>query len=244
MRITRIYYPEHLSVASEITLSEHASHHLTNVLRLTMDAAVVLFDGSGAEFMGQIILIKKKSVAIKINQRIEKNNESPLFIHLAQGISRSEKMDFTIQKAVELGVSEITPVWTEYCNVKLNQAAVEKRMAHWQSVMISACEQCGRNVIPKINFPKSFELLVNDDTGKLCLILHQTAEEKLKDFRIKEKSVTILVGPEGGFSEKEVVLATHNRFHALQLGPRILRTETAALAAISVLQYCGGDFCN
>lgn len=243
MRINRIYQPVKLHINSEIELTPDAANHLITVLRLKINTAITLFNGDGFEYDAIITDIQKKSVTVTVNQSNEKNTESPLFIHLGQVISRGEKMDFTIQKAVELGVNKITPIISERCNVKLDIKRQQKRFIHWQKVIISACEQSGRTIIPALNPIISINDWIKQCREKSKLILHPHTDSKNSAITSDKRSTTaLLIGPEGGFSETEIQLAKENDFRCLQLGPRILRTETAALAAIAVLQATSGDF--
>jgi 16S rRNA (uracil1498-N3)-methyltransferase len=232
--MTRIYQASELSPHSTITLDEFASHHLARVLRATIGDKVILFNGQGGEYSGVIQQINKKTVMVDLKEFIARDVESSLEIWLAQGISRGEKMDYTIQKAVELGVSKIIPLFSERCNVKLDSERSEKRIQHWQSVMISACEQSGRNRVPEIIMPQSLENWLPNVQADFRLVLSPYAECKLKQLAIPSKArVVLLIGPEGGLSDQEISLAVTHGFQALNLGPRVLRTETAAVAAIT-----------
>lgn len=240
MRITRIYQPINLIENQIITLDNHASHHLLNVLRLKSGTTLIIFNGQGGEYQAELINIEKKQAKIKIKNFSAIERESSLHIHLAQGISRGEKMDYIIQKAVELGVTEITPLFTEYGNVHLNEERLKKRVAHWQAIIISACEQCGRNHLPKINLPQRLFNWLPNCHDEFKLILDPQANKKISEYN-KQNSVTLLIGPEGGLSDHEIAEAKRNNFLSLKLGPRILRTETAGLAAVAALQALWGD---
>lgn len=239
---TRIFQAIPLSVGSVIQLDESASHHLARVLRASVNDAVIVFNGQGGEYAGVITRIDKKSVTIAIEKHATREAESPIDIWLAQGISRGEKMDYTIQKAVELGVKKIIPLFTERCNVKLDNERSEKRLLHWQSIIVSACEQSGRNHIPDILQPQSLDAWLETVKADYCFVLSPHTGQKLKTLSVPEQaSVVLLIGPEGGLSEREIERARLRNFLALNLGPRILRTETAAVAAITSLQCCFGD---
>lgn len=247
MRLTRIFYPYKIDINTDIVLDTKASNHLLRVLRLEIDASLTLFNGDGGEFFAKISAIKNHCAVVKIIEFISKTVESPLKIHLAQGIGRGEKMDYVIQKAVELGVYQITPLFTEYCNVKLNEERAEKKISHWQPIIISACEQSGRNYLPKIAAPQNLinwleHDVISENKNPLKIILDPSASSSLTDIYNNHSEVTILVGPEGGLSANEIELAKKHNFIGIKLGPRILRTETAALAAISALQTKFGDF--
>lgn len=242
MRIPRIFYPHKIGFNTEIILDISSSNHLLNVLRLELNSSVILFNGEGGEFTTKIIALKNHRAIIKVMNFTSKDVESPIKIHLAQGIGRGEKMDYVIQKAVELGVYKITPLFTEYCNVKLNEEKIEKRLAHWQAVIISACEQSSRNYLPQINAPQNLTNWLNQKNDSLKIVLDPKATTSLAKISAIPSEVTVLIGPEGGLSTNEIELTQKNNFKAASLGPRILRTETASLAAISVLQAKFGDF--
>jgi len=209
------------------------------VLRLSAGSAVQLFDGSGSEFRGELLEVGKKSVIVELHERVTGMPESPLRIHLGQGLSRGERMDWAIQKATELGVTQITPIISERCEVRLNDERADKRLAHWRQIAISACEQCGRSVLPVIHPPMSLRdwLPVEAD---LKLVLHPVAAPLTSHAR--PQTLAFLIGPEGGLSESEVEQAANQGFQPARLGPRVLRTETAPVVALSVAQQLWGDF--
>jgi 16S rRNA (uracil1498-N3)-methyltransferase len=236
----RIYQTVSLTLHQILQLDDQASHHLARVLRVNVGDSVVVFNGQGGEYNAIIERIDKKSVTVQLLEFSAREAESPLEICLAQGISRGEKMDYTIQKAVELGVTQIMPLFTERCTVKLDLPRSEKRLAHWQSIAMSACEQSGRNRIPHILAPQS----LNTWTPKAdyCFVLSPLAANKLKAYSVTNPTkVILLIGPEGGLSEREINGVIEQGFLPLSLGPRILRTETAAVAAITALQCYLGD---
>lgn len=241
MRIPRIYQAQTLQTNTSITLDEHAAKHVARVLRLRPGASLILFNGDVGEYLAEIVAIEKLKVHIQINSFTPKDVESPLQLHLGQVISRGEKMDYTIQKAVELGVTEITPLFSERCNVKLSGDRLEKRLKHWQGTIISACEQSGRIKIPTLHPAQDINSWIKQEQQGLALVLHHRNSNKLSDLETKLKSIRLLIGPEGGLSEDEISLAEDNNFQSLSLGPRILRTETAALTAITALQCRWGD---
>ena len=239
---TRIFQPMVLHPGIVIQLNEQASHHLARVLRATIRDPVIIFNGQGGEYEGVIKQIEKKQVTVEITQHVAREVESPLEIGLAQGISRGEKMDYIIQKSVELGVKKIIPLFTERCNVKLDHARGEKRQEHWQSIAVSACEQSGRNRIPDILLPQSIDTWLPTVQADYCFVLSPHVEKKLKEWTIPATAkVVLLIGPEGGLNAQEIDKACKQHFYALNLGPRILRTETAAVAALAALQGCFGD---
>lgn len=238
----RIFQAIPLAENKSIQLDEQAHHHLSRVLRAKVNDPVIVFNGKGGEYLAKIITIDKKTTELFLEKFIRRDNESPLELYLAQGISRGEKMDFTIQKAVELGVKKIIPLFTERCNVKLNHERQEKKLLHWQSIIISACEQCGRNKIPEILSPQKLEEFLQVNPKEVRLVLSPHTQQKLSALTPPAQTKIILfIGPEGGFSEYEVKKMLEVGFFPLNLGPRVLRTETAAIAAITALQAKWGD---
>jgi 16S rRNA (uracil1498-N3)-methyltransferase len=241
MRIPRIYQSATFCTGKELVLTEAAAHHLVHVLRLPIGAAVRLFNGEGGEFAGIIRHIKKTNVIVEVGEYFACEIESPLRIHLGQGIARGEKMDWIIQKSVELGVTCITPLMTERCNIKLEKNRVEKRLQHWQTVAIAACEQAGRIQVPTVLPIQAFNEWIVTTKAQSKFILDPQAKQSLLEGTNLLTNVCLAIGPEGGLAENEINLAKQQGFVNLRLGPRILRTETAALAAIAVLQYGFGD---
>ena len=238
MIIPRIYHPHPLSIGSEISLESQASQHLLKVLRLHRNEPVILFNGRGGEYRGVLIKTDKHIAIVSLHDFYDVDNESPLRLHLLQGISKGERMDYVMQKAVELGVASITPVLTARCNVKLSPERLEKRFIHWQNVMISACEQSGRCIVPTLK-PV---ITLSDWFGANCsLTLLCDPMIKSDEFNEPITELSLLIGPEGGFTADEIVLAKQQGIRNLNLGPRILRTETACVVAISVLQAKFGD---
>ncbi len=238
MRLSRFFIDAPLSLGRH-PLPEASAHYISRVLRLSAGSAVQLFDGSGSEFRGELLEVGKKSVIVELHERVTGMPESPLRIHLGQGLSRGERMDWAIQKATELGVTQITPIVSERCEVRLSDERADKRLAHWRQIAISACEQCGRSVLPVIHSPVSLRdwLPVEAD---LKLVLHPVAEPLTSHAR--PQTLAFLIGPEGGLSESEVEQAANQGFQPARLGPRVLRTETAPVVALSVAQQLWGDF--
>ncbi len=241
MRIPRIYHPETIVDLNCIALSEDAAGHVGRVLRMQVGQEVLLFDGSGAEFPAVIEDVTKKNVMVKPSERIERNVESPLDLHLGQVISRGDKMEFTIQKSVELGVNTITPLISERCGVKLDQQRFEKKLQQWQKIAIAACEQSGRNTIPEIRPIMSLEEWCQEAYDGLKLNLHPRAKYTINTLPTPVTKVRLLIGPEGGLSSEEIAMTHQYHFEETLLGPRVLRTETAALTAITALQVRFGD---
>lgn len=221
-------------------LPEAQAHYLSRVLRLNVGAKVQLFDGSGQEYRGELTGVTKKTVQVSLQECLEGLPESSLPIHLGQGLSRGERMDWAIQKATELGVAEITPLFTERCEVRLNDERAQKRLEHWQHIAISACEQCGRSKVPVIHPPQSVKDWQTDVKADLKLLLHPVAQPLTE--HATPSTLAFLIGPEGGLTEDEVTQASQSGFQPARLGPRVLRTETAPVVALSVAQQLWGDF--
>lgn len=240
MRIPRIYHPEPLFAHSQVALDDNAARHVARVLRLGPGAELTLFDGNGGEYSATIYEQNKRQVIAKLGDLRKVDLESPLKITLAQGISRGDRMDYTIQKAVELGVSCIVPLSTERSVVNLKGERLEKKLAHWQGVIISACEQCGRNTLPELLPQRTLnEWLASKPAGQGLLLDHR-AEASLGSLKISDE-LTLLIGPEGGLSGQERQHAIDSGYQGIRLGPRVLRTETAALTALAGLQSRWGD---
>lgn len=242
MRIPRIYHPFPLLNQTQCTLSEEATNHVGRVLRMQKGEQLELFDGSNYIYLAVIKLINKKLIQVEILNRQFVDRESPLNIHLGQVISRGEKMEFTIQKSVELGVNIITPLWSERCGVKLDGDRMQKKIQQWQKIAISACEQCGRNIIPEIRPMMKLADWGAEQDGMLKLNLHPKAQYSIRTLpHIPPQGVRLLIGPEGGLSPQEIAQTEQQGFTEILLGKRVLRTETAALTAITALQVCFGD---
>jgi 16S rRNA (uracil1498-N3)-methyltransferase len=246
MRLYRLYCPFGLSQA-EILLNKESSHHLANVLRCREDDLCHVFDGHGHEVKTKISHITKSNVTLSVLETVENKTESPLKIHLFQALCKGDKMDVIMQKSVELGVTEITPLVTERCDVKLSIDRLEKKMTHWQNIIINATEQSGRAVLATLHQPLSLEEAVAQNTDCLRLLLTPHAEKNFSDvvevgLVPAQDKVAIFIGPEGGFSTSEVAYAEQQQVKTLLLGKRILRTETAPLAVMASLQVLWGDF--
>jgi len=242
----RIYQPNHLGGDTQVLLDEQASRHLLRVLRLRSGADLTLFNGRGGEYQATLEEGGRHQAIAHITAFINNERESPLQIHLAQVIARGERMDQIIQKAVELGVHQITPLTSARCGIHLEPAKAAKRMAHWRGVIISACEQCGRNQLPEINdcidLMSWLEALSNSEGTRLTL--HPGAGKCLLNLSPPDqRRVTLLIGPEGGLTQDEVTATGSFGFDTITLGPRVLRTETAGMATIATLQALWGDFC-
>jgi 16S rRNA (uracil1498-N3)-methyltransferase len=237
----RIYTPEDLALNCRLDLDSQASTHLVKVLRLKEGAELRLFNGNGCEYLAQITVAGKKNTQVEISEVLSTDSKITFPLHLGQVVSKGDRMDFTIQKATELGITDITPLWSERCDVRLKGERLEKKMEHWKKVAISACEQSGRNHIPTIHPAMNYQDWANSVEAESKLILHTRDQKPLSEI-ITPASVALLVGPEGGITDEEVEFCIQQGFTGLMLGPRILRTETAALAALSLFQYLWGDF--
>lgn len=202
---------------------------------------LIVFNGDGNEFPATISSADKKSATITTQTGLFEPRVPELIISLAIGLSKGDRFDLVLQKATELGVSEIFPLFTERTEIRLNKERIDKKMQSWQSIVIGACEQCQRNKIPTLHTPAQFSDFINACNAEYKFVLHHRTEETLSS-QASPKSVCILIGPEGGLNESEITQAIENQFKPLALGPRVLRTETAPLAAISILQYLWGDF--
>lgn len=240
---SRFFCPGKLSPGATVELPDNAARHAARVLRMQTGGALSLFNGDGHDYQAEIIRISKTEVVVKIVGMHAVQHESPLKVMLAQAISSGDRMDYTLQKAVELGVSAIQPIAAERSVVKLVGEKIERRCEHWQNVVISACEQSGRAVVPKVRPPLALPawLGLREDFA-LKLMLSPLAENTLHDLAQPEGEICLLIGCEGGFSPQEQEMAVSCGFTAVRLGARVLRTETAAVAALSALQTLWGDF--
>ena len=240
----RFYHSNPLGLNQIITLDEFASHHALRVMRVKVDDFLILFNGDSFEYRGRVSDINKKTINVEILSKEKNNNESSININLFQSISSNEKMDMVIQKATELGVSSIQPIFTSRSTIKLSLDRTKKRLIHWKQVSISACEQSGRSKIPTIKLPIEFDQISEGiKTKSLNLLLHPDNLEESSNLPNQYSGdINIFIGPEGGFSQDEVLLLKKQNCINIQLGPRILRTETAPLAIIAILQYKYGDF--
>ena len=240
MRVPRFYCASLGPPQSSMLLPENVFRHAVQVLRMKAGAELSLFNGQGLELMAQLEQVDKRQATVKLQQPIETNNESPLDILLMQGISRGERMDYAIQKAVELGVKRIMPVITERCNVQLSGDRAEKRLNHWQGVVISACEQSGRSFLPELLPITSLDTALAEVNDDCKLVLDPEAVQGFSSVK-KASRITLLIGPEGGLTDTEIQRAMDGGFTGITLGPRILRTETASAAALAMVQARWGD---
>ena len=250
----RFYNPENLTIGATVKLSDNAAAHATRVLRLEISDEIVLFNGDGHDYTCAIASIKKSEVLAVVKTFVKITNESPLNITLLQGISSGDRMDYTIQKAVELGVTSIVPIVTTRSVVKLSNERAEKRLAHWQNVVIAACEQSGRAFVPTVSAPVQLsswlqanshaasgdaKIKTNDPTR---ILLNPIGALRLAELPKPAGNIELLIGAEGGLSQSEIDTSLSQGFQSVVLGARILRTETAPLAAIAAMQTIWGDF--
>jgi 16S rRNA (uracil1498-N3)-methyltransferase len=243
-RTPRLYVDAELSPQTRLVLPDDAAHHSARVLRLREGDSVLLFDGRGGEYEARLFMPGRDQVVAGIGARLDVNRESPLAVTLVQGVSSGEKMDFTIQKAIELGVAVIQPVLTAKSVVRLSAEREAKKLSHWKRVAISACEQCGRNRVPEVRNAIALASYCSaPDSASLRLLLAPDGEAGLRELQHKiDRTVVIAAGPEAGFSDAEEQLLQRAGFVPVRLGKRILRTETAALAALAALNALAGDF--
>lgn len=242
MRISRLLVRQPLEPQSRLTLEGEASHYLRQVLRLRKGMALVVFDGLGMEAPALIEGFGRDETHLRLGAPVARSLESPLKIHLALGLSRAERMDLSLQKAVELGVQEMTPLITEFGVVRLDEDKRKTRAQHWARILQSACEQSGRNHLPTLYPPEDLlDWLRQERRGEAALLLDPRGTERLKAQPAPKGGLTLLIGPEGGFSEAERTAAIDRGFTPIRFGPRTLRTETAVIAAISAAQTLWGD---
>lgn len=241
MRVPRLYLPQPLSSGTSVVLPRDRERYLCRVLRLADGAPLTLFNGDGGQYQAVLERNEASPTTVHIGEHQALEVESPLAIALLQGISRGERMEFTLRKATELGVSAIVPVFTSRCEVRLKGDRLSKRMAHWQGIISSACEQCGRNRLPHLHHPQPLPDALSSAAVGSAVLLDPMAQHHLADLPQPDGAISLLVGPEGGLSDSEIALAHGHGFQGLQLGPRVLRTETAPLAAMAAMQALWGD---
>jgi 16S rRNA (uracil1498-N3)-methyltransferase len=244
MSTPRLFSPIQLRANAMLSLDAEQAHYVGRVLRLRAGDALTVFDGSGGEYSATIDKVTKRQLNLSVGDHDSRDLESPLRIRLVQGVSRGEKMDIVVQKATELGVHRISPVLTDFSVVRFAPDRAAKRRDHWLKISRSACEQCERNIVPLIDAPQSLVDWFADNAGvdQMQLILRADAADTMPTINMPGSELTILVGPEGGFSEAEHEHAAAAGLRAVKLGPRVMRTETAALAAISIAQAGWGDY--
>lgn len=243
MRLTRVYVDAPLTPGARVTLEGTAASHVTRVLRLRVGAELTLFNGLGGEHAASIDRAHGGTVTVSVGEQNPVEVESPLAVTLAQGISRGERMDLVVQKATELGATLIVPLLSERSVVRLTAQQKDRKLNHWRAIAVAACEQCGRNRLPDIAAPRSVAEFVRGGgaPGTVRLLLSPTAPIGVQDLERPVAQVTVLIGPEGGLTEEEQQAAIDTGFKAVRMGPRLLRTETAAIAALTLLQREFGD---
>ena len=242
MRVPRIHTPVALAASATVELDDNAAQHVGKVLRMQPGQELLLFNGDGQDFPATISEVSKRQVWVTLGQPSPNASESPLRLILGQTLSKGDRMDYAIQKSVEMGVTTIVPLVTERCDVRLKGDREEKRLRHWQAVAVSAAEQCGRSVVPDIQpvmtLAQWFAFARNADTR---LVLHHRTSQALATLT-RPATVALMIGPEGGLTEAEIAEAEREDFLPTALGPRVLRTETAPVAAIALCQWLWGDF--
>lgn len=242
MRLTRIYQPDLQNSGERLTLPAQASLHVGQVLRMQPGEKLILFSGDNYEYEAIIEEVHKKKVLISLLSKSCQSRESFQNIHLVQALAKGSRMETVIQKAVELGVSSITPVITAHCAVRIDKEKLLKKRELWQAIAISACEQCGRNKIPPINEPLPLSSWLNTKSSMQHFVLAPGSNQTLRHYyAARDQDCTLIIGPEGGLSQNELALLFQENCYPLSVGPRILRTETAAIAAITLLQGFWGD---
>lgn len=241
MRVSRLYIDSPLTVGGRVELDDAAGHYVRTVLRLKSEQEIILFNGAGGEYLCRLNEVSRKRVAAEIRQFTERDVESPLVIKLGLGVSRGDRMDWAVQKAVELGVTELTPLVTERCVIKFSDDKKQQRQHHWQNIIQHAAEQSGRTRLPVLHQVEMLADWVDGQQG-LRIFLDPHAKHSLVELGKAPVQATLLIGPEGGFSEQEREYAKESGFVPVKMGSRILRTETAVLSALSAVQALWGDF--
>jgi 16S rRNA (uracil1498-N3)-methyltransferase len=245
VRLTRVYLDAKLAPGARVTLAGNAASHVTRVLRLRVGEALTLFNGQGGEYAAVIDAAHGGEVTVTVGEHRPIERESPLALTLAQGVSRGDRMDLVVQKATELGAVRLAPLLTERSVVRLDARQAERKRNHWRAIAVGACEQSGRNRVPEVLAPLNLREFLRSPpapgTAALQLLLSPTGERSIPELAGPLRAVSVLIGPEGGLDEAEHAAAVAADFVPVRLGPRILRTETAAIAAIALLQRQFGD---
>lgn len=240
--VPRLHVDRTLTIGDAVALGAEQAHHLGAVLRLRSGADLVLFNGHGGEYMARLSTLNRKSAQALVLEHRQPRRESPLAVTLAQAVARGDRMDFAVAKAVELGVAAIQPLFTERGQIKLTGERLDRKHRHWQAVARSAAEQSGREILPVVHAPCRLDDWLADAAGERRLMLDPRAPGGPVEGATTPTSVSLLIGPESGFSDQELVAARASGFEGVRLGPRILRTETAGPAALAALQTRWGDF--
>jgi 16S rRNA (uracil1498-N3)-methyltransferase len=242
MRLTRVYVDSPLVADSDLVLPAAAGNHVARVLRLREGATITAFDGTGSDFRCEILTVRGDEVLVRVGTRTAGLPESPLRITLVQAVSRGERMDWTLQKATELGVRTIVPVLSARSVVRLDERQAGKKLRHWQAIVAAACEQCGRSIVPEVRAPQDLsQFLASMPREGQRFVLSPTGPSSLAGLTSLGARVELLIGPEGGLEDAELERAAATGFTPVRLGPRVLRTETAGIVALTVLQALWGD---
>jgi len=242
MRLSRLYVDQQLDTDSRIVLGKESSHYLGTVLRLRVDAELLVFNAEQGEFAARIVGNDKHALEVELGTQLRKPQPAALTTLLGLGISRGDRMDLAIQKATELGVSTITPLYSQYGEVKLKPDRADKKLNHWRKIAVSAAEQCGRLELPTITSPMPMEEWQEILGDSLRLLLDPRGTVNIAQLAAPQSSsIALMIGPEGGFSEQELKWGQAHDFSLINLGPRVLRTETAPIAALAILQHRFGD---
>ena len=241
MRTSRLFSPLKLKTGKRLELGPDQGNYVIRVLRLRKGDSLRVFDGDGGEYEATIEVASKKGLQLLVGAHLAIDSESPRRIQLIQCISRGERMDLVMQKSTELGVHRVTPVISDFSVIKLDAQRAEKRRDHWHKVLASACEQCGRNRLPLLDTAVPLADALASPAGETRLVLQPNAEQRFAAVARPEGMVSLLIGPEGGLSDKEYEMAANAGFTAISFGPRVLRTETAAIAAVAAIQCLWGD---
>jgi 16S rRNA (uracil1498-N3)-methyltransferase len=242
MRLNRVFVDQPLATGAVVPLPDAAAYHVARVLRLRAGAPLVLFDGTGADFRGEVAAVEGDRVRVTVGERSAGLRESPLAITLVQAVSRGERMDWTLQKATELGVRRIQPVLSARSVVRLDEQQSARKLRHWQAIVAGACEQCGRSVLPEVRAPLDLRRFLDESPREgQRLVLSPAGPASLAGLASTAARVELLIGPEGGLDDAEIDAAQRAGFAPVRLGPRVLRTETAGIVALTVLQALWGD---
>ena len=242
MRIPRIYCPAALSESLLLSLDTEIANYIGKVLRMSVGDRLSLFNGQDGEFSAELVSLSRHSIEVRLGVAVACQADPALHVHIGLGLSRGERMDYAVQKATELGVAEITPLFSERCEVKLAEDRAGKRLQHWRKVAISACEQSGRCQVPQLHAPVTLGEWLQARREGGCFVLDQHGSQGFPRHASTFSQITLLSGPEGGLTEQEVAQAEAAGFIRVKLGARILRTETAPLVALSLVQHLWGDF--
>jgi len=241
MRTIRIYHDDDITVGNKLVLPKQTSNHLIQVLRLNLDSEIVLFNGDGRNHRAKIVGNNKNATELEILSSNKNLSESSLQIHLVLALTKNDKMDYAIQKAVELGVTEISPLIMKHSITKLDERKREKRHLRWLEIIHSACEQSGRSIVPKLHSITDWDNWNKDSDNGFKIVCDPYAHKTLSEINSKPQSILLLIGPEGGFSTEEILDCRNRHFTNIQFGKRILRAETAAIATVTAVQTLWGD---